>query len=110
MLRLPVKVQIPLTGSYSSALTRYRSSVVPGRLYRRRVIVACSVETARDTPDSARGVVQFGAAHVAGINSPSNKDLTILQQRRCVLHARCVEAAGESPDAAHGVVQFGATE
>ena len=66
VLRLPVALQLPLAGSYSSALVRApplspcHQHLAVGQ-QRRRVKIACGVEAACGTPAPARWVVQFRA-------------------------------------------------
>ena len=112
-------LQVPLAGSYSSALVKapplYNSPchqhLAVGQ-QRRRVIVACGVEAARGTPGPAGRVVQFRAAKIAAATdrSPCHQHLAVGQQRRRVIRACGVEAARGTPRPAGRVVQFRAAK
>ncbi len=69
-------VQVPLAGSYSSALardavvtyvTRCDEHLAVGQ-QRRRVKIACGVEAACGRPGPARRIVQFRAREIAAVN------------------------------------------
>ena len=99
-------VQVPLAGSYSSALARAPPLSSPCNQHhavgqqRRRVLIACGVEAARGSPGPARWIVQFRARENAAVEPSCDQHLAVGQQRRRVFRARGVEAARGSPSPA----------
>src|SRR5215510_276904 len=68
-------------------------------------------ETARGSPSTAGGVVQFRASKkVVIVKSPCYQHLAVGQQRRRVTVACGVQAARGSPSPAHRIVQFRAAK
>src|SRR6266566_3097747 len=119
MLRLPVVVQVPLAGSYSSALVEGAKSLsspaatstwplgsnvaVCRSRAALRLPVAVQLPVAGSYKSSACG-------NAAGVNSPSDKHHAVWQQRRRVIRACDVETARGGPAPARRIVQFRARE
>jgi hypothetical protein len=111
-----VALQVPVTGSYSSALARTPPEPNPpvdkqlaiGK-QSRSVFTPCGSEAASCSPDPAGRIVQFGARQTsADANPSSNKYLTSGKQTRSVFTSRISEEADRRrPDPADWIVQFG---
>ena len=105
-------LQVPLSGSYSSARKRATPSPCHQHLavgqQRRRVSTACGSEASGGAPGPAGRVVQFraGKSSAVDIHSPRHQHFTIGQQRRRVNVACGGEAADDVPSPAGWVVQF----
>jgi len=112
-LRLPVFVQVSLTGSYSSALWRMSLGCpfsrcdqhLTIRQQRGGVNNAAHVEVTGQSPSAGYRVVQFGDQHIgAVVDTACNETLPLAAMSPCDSR-QGVEEAGQSPGATHRIVQ-----
>ena len=117
MPRLPVAVQVPVAGSYSSALLKVTTTILSPRhqhlaigQQRRRVIVTCGAKAAGGRPRPVAGSYSSALLKSVAIGSPRHQHLAIGQQRRRVTVACGAKAAGRRPGASRRIIQLRAAQ